>query len=207
MDLVENVKFWVGCLNPKNFKAAMAKEKGKGDLIEACRNILIAAVIMVIPVGLVMLLLGSMPVAGAEQMTPIFIATYIIISVIIAPIGFLIIQGIYWIIARVLGGTGEYREHAYFASWFTSGMYILNIVAVIPFLGEILSLVLLIISCYLEYVLIRQVHGLGKWKAALAALLLPVVALLVLIALIALSLYLTPVMLPSGPTPVPVPVQ
>lgn len=86
-------------------------------------------------------------------------------------------------------------------------MYILNIVAVIPFLGEILSLVLLIISCYLEYVLIRQVHGLGKWKAALAALLLPVVALLVLIALIALSLYLTPVMLPSGPTPVPVPVQ
>jgi hypothetical protein len=203
MDIIKEVKLWISCLNPKTFKEVMAKEKGKGDLIEACKNILIASVILAIPVGLVLvvlsLALGAAMPSYFGVPAPLIAVLYVILIVILAPISFLIMQGVYWVLAKALGGKGEYRQQAYFASLFTAGVYILSILCIVPCLGSIVSLALLILVIYLEYVLIMAVHKLGSWKAALVAV-APILAFI--LVYVALLLYLTAMPVAGGPVPV-----
>jgi hypothetical protein len=207
MDILEQVKFWLNCLNPKTFKEVMAKDKGKGDLIEASKNILISSIIMAIPMGLVLIVLGLLMGSKLPSYFGLPFAAlavlYVIIMVIVAPISFLIIQGVYWVLAKLLGGKGEYRQQAYLASLFTAGVYLISILCIVPCLGSIVSIALMMLLIYLEYLLISNVHKLGSAKAALVVL-API--LLFIVMYIALLLYLTPVMV-AGSAPVPVPVQ
>jgi len=208
MDIVEKVKFWIGCLNPKTFKEVMVKEKGKGDLVEASKNILISSLVMVLPTGLLLLLLSLVMASRFPSYLglplPALAVAYVVACLVLAPVSFLLMQGAYWVLARLLGGKGGYREQAYLASLFTSGIYVISILGLVPCVGSVVSLAALILLIYLQYLLVMALHKLSSGKSAFVAV-APIVAFIVLYFAVYLLLvaYLTPVMVAGGPVPVP----
>lgn len=207
MDIIEEIKLWISCLDPKKFKEVMAKEKGKKDLIAASRRIFISFLAYSIPIGLLMILLSLVlgPKAPSFFGLPLTVlaVAYLAACMILAPISFLLIQGVYWVLARLLGGKGEYREQAYLASFFYAGVYLLSILALVPCLGSIVSIALMILLLYLQYLLVIQMHKISNGKAVVVVVAPIIAGIILYIALyIAIMAYFTPVMVSSGPVPV-----
>jgi hypothetical protein len=83
-------------------------------------------------------------------------------SLIFTPVGFLVGQGIIYLIAKMVGGNGSYMEQAWVMSTFWAPILILTN---IPIIGGIIGLVAWIYSLYLTYLALQPTHRMNSSKA------------------------------------------
>lgn len=113
-------------------------------------------------------LIGSMVGAGG------------LAAIITVPLFFLIGAGIYHLLARVLGGEGDYGIFAYLLATFQAPITMASaILGIVPFLGGCLAFLLTIYSLVMTYFAIRVNYNLPGGRA-IAVLIIPVAVLLLL---------------------------
>jgi hypothetical protein len=101
-------------------------------------------------------------------------------AIIAVPVGFLIGTFIIHLIAKMLGGQGDYGKFAYLASTYQAPLTMASaILSIIPFLGGCLGFILIIYTYVESYFAVKTNYGLTSGKA-IAAILIPLAILLIL---------------------------
>ncbi len=100
----------------------------------------------------------------------------------IVPIFFLISSAIYFAIAKMFGGEGDFEKQTYLLATFTAPITIANaVIGVIPFLGGCVTFFISIYQLVLTYFAIKAEHNLSSGKA-LMTVLLPVLIIFLCVA-------------------------
>lgn len=100
-------------------------------------------------------------------------------SLILTPLFFLIGSAIYFGIAKLLGGTGEFEEQTYLLSTIAAPLGIVSsLVNIVPLLGPCVALLLWIYQIVLNYYAFKVTHQLTSGRALMVALAPIVLALL-----------------------------
>ena len=95
-------------------------------------------------------------------------------SIVLVPIFFLISVGIYYLVARALGGSGDYGRYAYLVATYQAPIsIILAVVSIIPLLGSCVSVIGWIYGLVLTYYATKVEHNLTSGKA-IAVIVIPV---------------------------------
>jgi hypothetical protein len=103
-------------------------------------------------------------------------------AIITVPLGFLIGTFIMHLIAKMLGGQGEYPTFAYLVSTFQAPLTIISsILAIIPFLGGCVSVLILIYGYVMSYFAIKVNYNLTSGRAIVAILIPLAIVVLFLI--------------------------
>lgn len=104
----------------------------------------------------------------------------LVAGIIWAPIGFLIGTGIMHLIARLLGGQGDFGRFSYLVAAFQAPISIVSsLLGLVPFLGGCVSGLLGIYSIFLAYFAIKTEHQLTQGKSIMV-LLIPLIIAVVL---------------------------
>jgi hypothetical protein len=102
------------------------------------------------------------------------------------PLSFLIGSGIYWLIARLLGGVGSYEHQTYLLGTFTAPLMIVNgIVSIIPIAGGCVALLISIYTLVLTYFALKVSHNFTSGKAITTLLIPLLIGLLLACCIIA----------------------
>lgn len=126
--------------------------------------------------------LGPGPTEGAPG-GPFASLSYIIIG----PIGFLIGVGIFHLIAKVLGGRGQYGRYAYLMAAFGAPITIVTaVLSLVPVAGACAGVPLMIYYFVLAYFATKVEYGLSQGRA-IVAVVLPVLAVIFLVACAAIA--------------------
>lgn len=105
-------------------------------------------------------------------------------SIISVPLGFLIGVAILWLVAKLLGGVGDYGRYAYLNATFTAPLTILSaLLGLIPFAGGCIALFVYIYQLVLTYYATKVEHQLSSGRAIIVVL-FPVILALLLITCI-----------------------
>ena len=92
-------------------------------------------------------------------------------AILLVPIFFLIGSAIYFGVAKILGGTGNFEEHTYMLATFSAPTLILSsVVGIIPFLGGCVSFLITIYQIVLTYFAVKVTHNLSSGSAIVVAL-------------------------------------
>jgi len=161
-------KTWLDALiYPKEtFKA----EKERASLGDALDNIAVAGLIVGIVFGLISgLLLGLFGFV-------IGIIAFLIIVIIL----FLFESLVFFIMAKILGGKGDFSTHTYLISLITSPLVVLSLVGLIPIMGWILYILIALDSLYPLTISLRESHGFSTARAILTWLIPSIVLILIL---------------------------
>jgi hypothetical protein len=103
-------------------------------------------------------------------------------AIITVPVFFLIRSFILHLLAKMLGGQGDYPIFAYLLSTFQAPLTIASsVLAIIPFLGGCVSMLLGIYSYVLGFYAVKAHYGLTSGRA-IAVILIPLVLLFIVIA-------------------------
>ena len=103
-------------------------------------------------------------------------------SIITVPISFLIGVAILWLVAKLLGGIGEYGRYAYLNATFPAPLTIVSsILGLIPFVGGCIAFVLYIYQFVLTYYATKVEHQLSSGRAIIVVL-IPLILVALLIA-------------------------
>ena len=168
---------------------AIEKDKANAGVGGVVVNAIIAGILYGIAYGIFLLLATAFsPLAGMGGIGSALMA--VLVMIVICPIalviGSFIGSGIYYIVAKILGGKGGYMVQTYGLTLITGGMIFLNsplmILVAIPCIGLVFSLVSLVVSLYAlysQYKMIKAVHSLSSGKAA-AVIIIPIVIAIVL---------------------------
>jgi hypothetical protein len=101
-------------------------------------------------------------------------------AIISVPLGFLISTGILFLLAKLLGGIGDFGRYAYLNASFSAPLTILSsLLSIIPGLGSCLTIFVAIYQLVLTYYSTKVEHQLSSGKALLVVL-LPVILVLLL---------------------------
>mgnify|MGYP001561092431 CR=1 len=172
------VDLWISSLTKP--VDTFSSENGKGNKTKIAVNVFFASVIVV---------LGS---TLAQLRTFDLIAA--LLAVISGTLMTVFVGGIFFVLARILGGKSSFENQLYLTTLFSVPIALLNsIVILIPIVGNWLGLVLLIYLAYLLTLSLKEAHALSTLKAV-ATWLISVVILTVLMIVITYFYYgsLTP---------------
>jgi len=124
---------------------------------------------------------------GATQVfnaLPSFAVAYLAL----VPIGFFFSMGVYWLFAKMFGGTGSFRDQAYAYSLFYVPLQTISaLLVLIPFLGGLVSAGLGIYSIVLTVYSVMASHRLSGGRAT-AVVLLPIALVFILACALAVIL-------------------
>jgi len=177
----------------------MEAEKSKADTMAAVKTYAIYGAIIGLLIGIVLAFLstllgafGSLFSQGAMGFfTGLGIAAIIVMPIVVAilsVIGSAISYGIYWIIAKLLGGTGTFTQNYYLGSKLVWPVLVATIIAgilqIIPILGQIIYVVWLLYTIYLAVVLLSVANSISKVKAFIAWLIPVIIIVILMMALI-----------------------
>lgn len=110
-----------------------------------------------------------------------------LMSIFTTPIFFLIGVGVLYLIARMLGGTGDFGKYAYLIAVFQAPLIMVQaLLGLVPLLGGCIGLVATIYGFVLTYFATKVGHNLTAGKA-MAVVLIPVGVLLALFSCIILA--------------------
>lgn len=166
-------------------KEVFAKRKKEADVMAAAKTYAILGGIVGLFYGIMLAFLGALfaavPGLGwVAALGILAIPVSIILFAVLEVIGTLIGFGILYVIAKLLGGTGDFKTHYYLPSLYILPLMVLMLVlAIIPILGAIANLVLMVYSLYLLTLAFKEAHGLSTGKAVLVWL-LPIVLFIIL---------------------------
>ena len=186
---------WIKLVTQPNEAAYKEEaEKSYATLSTALIWIVIASVILGILSALAVLVNGllfntpmmmgsmfggsEMPAEANEQLTQFMLASTginlvfsLVLTPILTPIAFLIGSTIYFVVAKLLGGTGTFEKHTYMLAAFSSPLLVVNgLVSIIPFVGGCIAFAVYFYQIVLTYFAIKTVHELSSGKAILVAL-------------------------------------
>ena len=198
--------------------ATFEQEMGKASLSRGAIDVFIAllaftfilaGLIVLVYTGLLLVLSELVAFAATGQfnvvqflltlveLAVVGIAASAIASIVFSALGvvsWLVLTGIEFVLARLLGGTGAFTPHAYLYAITLAAYYVFSlplfILLLLPCIGivfEIIALFFYIYILYLWYKAVRIVHGLGKWPA-IVVVLLPIV--LMILAVVAIYAFL-----------------
>ena len=103
------------------------------------------------------------------------------VSLFIVPISFIIGALIWFVLAKIFGGDGDFESQTYLMATYTAPLMIVNsIISIIPFLGACAAFFLAIYQIVLTYFMLKVSHNLSSGKA-LTIVLLPVILALLCI--------------------------
>ncbi|MCB0088036.1 MAG: YIP1 family protein [Caldilineaceae bacterium] len=95
----------------------------------------------------------------------------LLFSLILTPIFFLIGVGIFYLVARMLGGQGDYGRYAYLISTFYAPLTVVSsVLGFVPLLGGCAGLIIVIYQVVLTYFATKVEHRLTSGKAIAVAL-------------------------------------
>jgi hypothetical protein len=204
MDVSATIQTWINVLtHPSEETFVQERQKPNANLTTALIWIVIAAVISAVfgfiaarsmfaaqsPMMLQMFDQMDLPPEARTQMAELFSSGLMtgimggasVFSIIWVPIGFLISVGIYYIIARILGGTGDYGRYAYLIAVFQAPLTILlAVIGWVPFLGGCLGLISAIYSLVLTFYATKVEHNLTSGRA-IAVIVIPIVIVIALV--------------------------
>lgn len=114
---------------------------------------------------------------GAAALGTAFCLTFIL-----TPIFFFVGSLIYFVIAKLLGGTGEFEEQSYLLATFYAPLLVVNsVIGIVPILGGCVSFFIWIYQLVLSYFALKVSHNLSSGRA-LAAVLIPLFVVILLFA-------------------------
>jgi len=158
----------------KTFKT----EIRKADLKEGAMHVGLAGLVAGIIAGLGVLLLGTaidLAGMGASVGVAGFIAT-VIVTPIMSIIGWLIGSLIYYVIAMVLGGKGNFTTQSYLIALYAAPLSIVTaVIGMIPIIG-MLNILVSLYGLYLLTLALKEAHKFTTMKAVLVWL-IPVILL------------------------------
>jgi hypothetical protein len=179
---------------------SFAEEQGKADWGSIWIQLLIVGLIGTI-IGLLRTAMGTaimMSTNGGSSaaaygiITSVFAGGASIFSIVSIIIGFFIIVGIQYLLAKAFKGTGDFKHHAYNYLLFYAPLAIIsNILGLIPILGGIIGLGLLVYQIILNVFAVMAAHRLSGGKATMVVL-IPIIAVFLVIflcAIVAVALF------------------
>ena len=159
------------------------KEKKKANLMEGIKLILIGSFIAGIFGGIssyinLSSLNAQMGGISSAMLVGVFIGN-LILNPIFAIIFSLILGGMIFIMAKLLGGKGEFGVHFGLMALVMAPMFLLsNALNIVPFVGGILSILVTLYVLYPLTISVKEAYGLDTVKAVVSWL-VPVVILIV----------------------------
>jgi hypothetical protein len=109
-------------------------------------------------------------------------------AIIAVPVGFLIGTFIMHLIAKMLGGQGEYSTFAYLSSTYQAPLTIVSsVLSIIPFLGGCIGFLIIIYTYVESFFAIKTNYGLTSGRAVVA-ILIPLILLFIVFACFAFVL-------------------
>jgi hypothetical protein len=208
MDFANMIQTWMNVVTkPGEATFEAERHKPSANLTTALIWIVIAAVVLAITSAISAVVAGLIGGGGASMLGPLldqadlppevkaqFVAGMaggiggnvlgaFCFSLILAPIGFLIGSGIYYLIAKLFGGTGNFEEQTYLLAASAAPITIVSgVIGIIPILGGCISIALTIYQLVLNYFALKVAHGLTTGKA-IAVVLIPVAILFLCICI------------------------
>ena len=186
-----NFNLWIDSLTKPipTFK----KEKKKANLGEGALHMAVAGLITGFITGLYEMFFGSifasqfLPIASPLAGPMIFLAS-LIITPIIAVIWWLIVSGILYIFALLLGGKGSYATQSYLYAIYSAPLGIISsILLLIPLAGWLLSFILMIYGLYLLTMALKEAHNYTSGRALLTWLVPVGIVVIILVVLVGLA--------------------
>ncbi len=157
-------------------KETFRAEKEGASLGDALNNIAVAGLIAGIVFGLISgLLLGLFGFV-------IGIITFPIIVII----SFLFESLIFFILAKILGGKGDFSTQTYLISLFTAPLVVLSLVGLIPIMGWVLYIPIVLYSLYPLTIALRESHGFSTARANLTWLIPRLIIGLIIVLLLSM---------------------
>lgn len=112
----------------------------------------------------------------------------VVFSIIVGFIGALLGAGLIWIMAKILGGKGEYGQQLHMTSApLAFLMVVTSILNIIPLAGALIGILLNLYYLYPMTVAIREAHKFSTLKA-IAAWLLPIIIVVIIVFIFAASM-------------------
>lgn len=198
MDFVKDfVEKWKAVLMTP--KPVFAAEKKNADYTEGVKQL---AVAMVLAGILSAILVAVFPAKAPELPTgmnlpfPVQAPTAssvllgLPVQIILGVIMLFVFTGILWVMAKILGGTGPYKEMVYLMALLSAAIALPNALNYVPVVGGLISFAVTIYSLYLLTLSIKEVHAMSTGKAVLVWL-LPVFVLAILAFVIAAAFLAT----------------
>ncbi|RLI86204.1 MAG: hypothetical protein DRO76_04315 [Candidatus Altiarchaeales archaeon] len=156
-------------------KETFRAEKERASLGDALNNIAVAGLIAGIVFGLISgLLLGLFG----------FVIGIIAFPIIVI-ISFLFESLIFFIMAKILGGKGDFSTQTYLISLLTAPLVVLSLVGLIPIMGWVLYIPIVLYSLYPLTIALRESHGFSTARANLTWL-IPWLIIVLLLSMISL---------------------
>ncbi|MDO8634390.1 MAG: YIP1 family protein [archaeon] len=160
-------KVWIDSVTKP--KETFSAEKQNSDFVKGSINYVIAGIVGAI-LGLVISLAMGSPFAGLQAMS-------IVISPVVGVVAALIVTLIYFIVSKLFGGHGAFKEIYHLMSLYQVPMAILSAIPIVNILAWLYSL-------YLFYLVIMETQGLSSGKSIIVVL-LPIVVLGIILAVLA----------------------
>ncbi len=92
-------------------------------------------------------------------------------TLFVVPIAFLLGSGIYFVLAKMFGGTGYFSEQTYLLATFSVPIIVINaVISVVPYLGGCVTFFISIYQLVLTYFAIKVSHNLSSGKAIMTIL-------------------------------------
>ncbi|MBA3531317.1 MAG: YIP1 family protein [Ardenticatenales bacterium] len=133
----------------------------------------------------------DIPPEFAQMMTPMMpmmMGAGSVLSVILTPIVFLIGTGIYYLIAMLMGGKGDFGRYSYLLASFQAPLAIARtLVGFVPLLGVCISLAIFFYELFLSYLATKVAFNLSSGRA-LVVVLTPI--LLFILAMVCLFFFI-----------------
>jgi hypothetical protein len=102
-----------------------------------------------------------------------------------------------FILAKILGGVGSYRTHAYLDALEEAGIscalfpfILINFIPIISAIASPITMIIGIYGMYIRYLIVKQVHKLSTARAVLVVLIPPLLFMVVLVVLYLLLIVL-----------------
>lgn len=158
------------------------KERKKASLNEGAKNIVISGLITGFIVGLAAFLGLSSFGSGQLVGVALFIGAWALTPIWML-IAWLIVSGVLYIVALLLGGKGSFGTQSHFiALYFAPMTLITTVLGLIPILGWVANFILFFYSLYLLTMALKEAHGFDTAKAVFVWL-IPVIVVLLLAAI------------------------
>jgi len=169
------------------------KQKKKAKLGEGALHIAVAGLITGFITGLYNMFFGS---AIASQFSPFaspfvgpiaFLASLILTPILVV-IGWLIVSGILYIFALLLGGKGSYTTQSYLYAIYSAPLSIVSsILMLIPFAGPFLAFIVMIYGLYLLTMALKEAHNYTTGRALLTWLIPVGIIVVILVVIVGLA--------------------
>jgi hypothetical protein len=168
------------------------KEKKNANLVEGAMHVAVAGVITGFLSGLFALIFGSaiastfFPMASGVIGVAAFLAA-LILTPIVSVIAWLISSGIYYIVAMLLGGKGNYVTQSYLIAIYSAPLSVISVVlSLIPIVGPFIAIIPGLYALYLLTMSLKEAHGFTTGRAVLVWL-LPVIVLALIAFMLGLA--------------------